>query len=171
RYRDMPMDSRVVFGWDYPDKHFRGPDGVLAMKIPAPRRRGTVAIMVAVTLVLLISFLAIALDGGLLLHNRRVAPAAAPAAALAAADSLYLNYQTGAGSDVGNQAQNAALAVAAANGFGNDRSSTSVDVYIPPQSGFAANKAGYAEVVVKYNQPRGFSNILGTGPLPVTARA
>jgi Flp pilus assembly protein TadG len=141
------------------------------MKISAPRRRGTVAILVAVTLVLLISFLAIALDGGLLLHNRRVAQAAADAAALAAADSLYLNYQANAGSDPGNQARNAALAVAAANGFGNDRSSTDVDVYIPPQSGFAANKAGYAEVVVTYNQPRGFSNILGTGPLPVTARA
>jgi hypothetical protein len=60
---------------------------------------------------------------------------------------------------------------AAANGFKNDGVNAAVTVNIPPLSGLAANKPYCAEVLITYNQVRFFSNIFGTGKLPVTARA
>jgi hypothetical protein len=44
-------------------------------------------------------------------------------------------------------------------------------VNIPPTSGSFAGKAGYAEVIIQFNQKRGFSSIFGSGDLPVKARA
>lgn len=44
-------------------------------------------------------------------------------------------------------------------------------VNIPPASGPFAGTAGYAEVIIKYYQKRGFSGIFGSNNLPVTARA
>jgi len=46
-----------------------------------------------------------------------------------------------------------------------------VTVNIPPLSGPYTGLNGHAEVIIQYNQPRGFSNIFGDGPLPVKARA
>jgi len=114
-----------------------------------------------------LGFTAIAVDGGLLLHDRRTVQAVADAAALAAADNLYYNYQSGSGLDSTGDATKAALAVVSANGFGQ----ASVTVNIPPQSGIAAGKPGYAEVLITYQQSRGFSGVFGKGAIPVSARA
>jgi Flp pilus assembly protein TadG len=135
------------------------------------RRTGAVAVLVAVCLVAIMGVIAIAIDGGMLLDDRRQAQATADAAALAAAADLFKNYATNAGVDVGGTAKASALAYAALNGYNNDGTTNTVTVNIPPTSGNYANKPGYAEVIIQYNQARGFSLIFGTGNVAVKARA
>jgi hypothetical protein len=141
------------------------------MRTRSQRRRGTVAVLVAISLIVIIGITAIAVDGGLLLDQRRRAQSAADTAALAAAEDLYYNYFSGQGLDPNNTAQKSALANAAANGYNNDGVTSTVTVNIPPSSGPYAGQASYAEVIIQYNQVRGFSNIFGDGPIPVKARA
>jgi Flp pilus assembly protein TadG len=137
---------------------------------PRPRR-GAVAVLVAICLVALLSIVAIALDGGVLMDQRRRAQATADAAALAAAIDLYQNYPTNGGVDISGTARQSALTTAAAMGYANDGNPSTVTVNVPPQSGTFAGQVGYAEVLVQWNQSRSFSNIFGSGSIPVTARA
>jgi Flp pilus assembly protein TadG len=137
------------------------------MRLARTPRRGTVVVLVALCLVVLLGFTAIAIDGGLLLHDRRTVQAVADAAALAAADNLYYNYQSGQGLDPTGSAAQTALAVVKDNGL----SQASVQVNIPPLSGIATGKPGYAEVIITYAQSRGFSGVFGSGAIPVAARA
>jgi hypothetical protein len=114
---------------------------------------------------------AISLDGGLLLDQRRHVQAAADAAALAAADDLYLHWQANRGNDLGLTATRAAKDNAAANGYSDDGTSSIVTVNIPPLSGNFTAQAGYVEVIIQFNQKRGFSGVFGSGDIPVRARA
>jgi hypothetical protein len=141
------------------------------MRIQSQRRRGNVAVLTAVSLIALMGITAIAVDGGLLLDDHERAQSAADSAALAAAADLYANYLTGNGLDPNNTASNSAFANAAANSFTNDGVRSIVTVNIPPTSGHFAGMPSYAEVIIQYNQPRGFSNIFGDGDIPVKARA
>src|SRR5207249_11475775 len=133
-------------------------------------RRGAVAVIVAVCLTIVVAVVAIAMDGGTLLDDQRQVQAGADAAALAAACDLYANYPTNLGKDSSSSAYNAAIAAALANGYNNDGVTNKVTVNIPPQ--YPApwdtlpnkpylNKDAYAEVIVEYYQPRGFSGLLG----------
>jgi Flp pilus assembly protein TadG len=137
---------------------------------PEPRR-GTVAVVVAICLMGLMAVLAITVDGGGLLAERRHAQATADAAAMAAATCLYTHYPQNGGNDPNGDASEAAYAIAAGNGYTNDGTHSTVQVNIPPSSGAYSGKSGYAEVIVVYQQRRAFSNVLGSGTLPVRARA
>ncbi len=81
------------------------------------------------------------------------------------------------GTDPKNTAQASALAIAAANGFSNDGVQSVVTVSVSPQNyqgGPNAGKAlpaGYVEVIIQYNAGRTFSNVFGSGAVPVRARA
>jgi hypothetical protein len=130
-----------------------------------------IAVQLAITLTALLSVAAIALDGGVLWSEKRHAQAVADAAAMAGATDLYTNYPTYNGLDTQGTAKASALTTAAANGYSNNGTNSIVTVNIPPQSGLFAGLAGYVEVIVQYNQPRGFSNIFGSAPIPVKARA
>src|SRR5690349_10011994 len=141
------------------------------MRLRSTRRRGVVVVLVVLCLTALISIAAIALDGSLLLDQRRGAQAAADAAALAAAIDLYKNYPTNNGLDPNGTARASAFSVAAANGYKNDGTTSLVGVHIPPGSGNFAGKPGYAEALVTVNQQRGFSQIFGGGTIPIKARA
>ena len=57
-----------------------------------PRREGTVTVLVAVSLIGILSITALSLDGGMLLDKRRQAQTASDSAALAAAADLYYNW-------------------------------------------------------------------------------
>jgi hypothetical protein len=133
-------------------------------------KRGSVIVLVAVTMAAVLGVLAIAMDGGLLLEKKRTVQAVADAAALAAATDLWEHYATNNGLDPARTAYASAMSTAAANGFIDDVNSV-VTVNIGPASGNFANRAGYAEVIIRFNQARGFSSIFGSGSLPVTARA
>jgi hypothetical protein len=135
------------------------------------RRRGIIAVFVALCLTALVGVVAIAIDGGMLYDQMRRGRAAADAAAMAAAADLFQNYPTNQGADPGGTASAAAFAVASANGYTNDGVNSTVTVNIPPASGTYAGLASYAEVIVTYNVQRGFSRIWDTATIPVTARA
>jgi hypothetical protein len=128
-------------------------------------RQGTVILLVAVCLTGMLGFAALALDGGGLLDDRQRVQSAADAAALAAVDQLFLNWQTYHGLDVDGSAKAAAVASATANGFPN------VTVNIPPLAGTFTGQAGYAEVIVQYTQQRYFSTVFGSAPVTVRGRA
>src|SRR5689334_20555266 len=126
---------------------------------PRVSRRGTVAVLTAVCLTVIIAVLAIALDGGSLLAERRHAQAAADAAAFAAACDLYDNYWINSGTDPNGTARTSALDTANANGYSNDGTTSVVTVNIPPKGGDYVGRTGYAEVIVQYYEGRSFSNI------------
>jgi hypothetical protein len=141
-----------------------------------------VTALVGVLLIVAMSVVAIAIDGGLLLDYRRKVQASADAAALAAAWDLFNNYGTNSGLDPSGTANDSGLATAAANGFNNDADDDAltdpndagksvVTVNIPPLSGPFQGQAGYAEVIIQYYQSRGFSGLFGSGNIEVTARA
>ena len=134
-------------------------------------RRGMVAAQVALCMVPLCGVAAFAIDCGMMLEFRRRAQSAADAAALSAANDLYAHYTANSGSDTGGSARSSALTTATANGFSGDGVQSTVTVNIPPLTGPFTNTAGFAEVIVTYYQPRGFSGIFGSGTIPVTARA
>jgi Flp pilus assembly protein TadG len=135
------------------------------------RRRGVVAVFVAVCLTALVGVVAIAIDGGMLYDQLRRGRATADAAAMAAAADLFQNYPANQGTDPSGTAQAAALSLAAANGYANDGVNSTVTVNIPPASGIYAGQASYAEVIVTYNVQRGFSRIWSNATIPVTARS
>jgi len=137
-----------------------------------PIRRGAVTPFVALCMMLMLpAIVALVVDGGMLLTERRRAQATADAAAMAAACVLYDNYPVDQGQGVVGNPSGAALAVASSNGYTNDGTTSTVVVNIPPQSGIYAGLPSYVEVIVTYFQGRAFSGVLGTGTMPVKARA
>jgi hypothetical protein len=136
-----------------------------------------VAVLVAVCLIVLMTVLAMGLDGGLLQDERRHAQATADAAALAGAAELYRYYGTYGGQDTNGAARTAALNVAKLNGYDNDGQTSTVTVNLHGDNYSGGPKAGqpipkgYIEVEVEYQMPRFFSNVIGSGKMPVKARA
>jgi Flp pilus assembly protein TadG len=133
--------------------------------------------LAVLSLTLLVSMVALVVDGGCLMEERRHAQATADAAALAAAADLYTNYGTNGGADPKGTAAASAQATASANGFTNDGVQSVVTVNVSPQNyqgGPNAGSAlppGYVEVIVQYNASRTFSGVFGPGTVPVRARA
>ena len=144
-----------------------------------PRRKGTVVVVVAITMVALLSFVALSLDGGILMDKRRQAQSAADAAALAAANDLFKNWFVtsstyGAqfkGLDPSGSAKAAAMATAAANGYVDGVNGCSVVVNIPPKSGPFKDQACHTEVIISHSQQRYFSRVFGSDDVPYGARA
>lgn len=115
-------------------------------------RRGTVAVLVALLLPVIIGVTALGLDGGLLLLQRRQAQSIADAAALAGAYSMY-------GGSSFSTAQSAAIAIGTQNGV-----TISTSQVTQP-------KTGYVAVSVTVTQPRCFSALWGSGNMSATANA
>ena len=159
---------------------------------PTQRRRGATLVTMSVALVVLVGIMALALEGGSIMAERRRAQAVADAAALAAACDLSYQYGFSKGLDTTGKAADSALQVAYASQYYNQLGGTSltdkqiaaalrhynsnivtkVSVNIPPKlSADFSGQAGYAEVVVLAMQPPGLSAIFGSGLRQVTARA
>lgn len=140
-------------------------------------RRGGISPLSVLCLALLLGIVALVVDGGTLMEDRRHVQAAADASALAAAADLFANYPANQGADPSGTAQASALSTAAANGFSNDGEQSIVTVNIAPanyQDGPNAGKPlppGYAEVIVQSNASRLFSGVFRSGAIPVRARA
>src|ERR1051325_7691931 len=118
-------------------------------KLPAaaPRRPGNVTVWVILSSSVIVGIVALGMDGGRLMEERRHVQAAADAAALAAAADLYQNYTQQQGQDTTGTARTAALSSAAANGYTHDGARTMVTVRVPPPTGAFAGQAGYVEVI------------------------
>jgi hypothetical protein len=120
----------------------------------------------ALSLAVVVGIVAIALDGGRMLEERRRAQAAADAAALAAGADLYAHYWTNHGQDLQGTAAEAARSSAAANGY----PASGVTVNIPPRSGSFAGQAGYAEVFISNSVAATFGRIFTSSDPTVSAR-
>ena len=113
------------------------------------RRRGAVLVIAALLLVALVGMMAVTLECGSLMVERRRAQAIADAAATAAACDLAYNFGFNLGTDPQGTAVASALTTAAAAGYANDGITSTVTVNIPPTSGDYLGKAGYVEVLVQ----------------------
>jgi hypothetical protein len=135
------------------------------------RRRGGVSVWLVLGLTAILGILALGMDGGRMQEERRRAQATADAAALAAATDLYQNWWTYHGKDFDGTARDAALKVAAANGYTNDGTSSVVTVNVPPTQGAFAGKAEHVEVIAEYRLGATFGKVFTREDLPVRARA
>lgn len=133
----------------------------------APRRPGTTLAWVVLSLSVLVGMMALALDGGRLVDERRRLQVVADAAALAAGKELYAGYWANLGTDPSGAARTSALQSAAANGY----PASAVTVNIPPASGPLAGRPGHAEVNLSSTVEAGFGRIFTGGGMPVTARS
>jgi hypothetical protein len=134
-------------------------------------RRGHTLVLVVLCLIPITGVVAIVVDGGLLMSERRHVQRAADSAALAAATDLFTNAKTNSGTDPNGTGKQSALTTAKANGVANDGTTSTVTVNIPPKSGTFMGQNGYAEVLITYNQSRLFSRLWGSDNIQVTARS
>jgi Flp pilus assembly protein TadG len=135
-------------------------------------RKGKVVALVALCLIPILGVVSIAVDGGMVMTDRREIQRAADHAALAAAVDIFTNWNTNQGADPSGNAAKSAKTTATANGFTDDGGkTTTVTVNIPPTSGTFNGVTGYAEVIITYKQSRYFSYIWGDSKINVAARA
>ncbi|MGH8011402.1 MAG: pilus assembly protein TadG-related protein, partial [Candidatus Binataceae bacterium] len=125
-------------------------------------RSGQTLVLAALSMVVMVGFVALAVDVGLLLTIKRRMQTAADAGAIAAATALRT------GGDFGQITQ-AADGIASLNGF----SAVDVTVYSPPEHGDPAyvGNAGYVEVDVAKAEPTYFLRALGYRSIDVSAKA
>jgi Flp pilus assembly protein TadG len=127
--------------------------------------RGQALIIIAAAIVGLIALTAISVDGGLAYLDRRSAQNAADTAALGAALTKIRN---------GNWLD-AGLARAASNGYDNNGTTNTVEVYNPPISGPYTGNAEYIQVLITSHIKTYFAPVVGitqlTNKVQAVARA
>ena len=121
------------------------------------KREGAIYALLLVSISVIVALLAITLDGGRLLDQRRTVQQAADLAALAAAADLYSRYDVNNGLDPAGTAAAAATSIAQSNGFACDGVASTITVNVPPKSGPFAQQAGHAEVILYANLTGSFS--------------
>jgi Flp pilus assembly protein TadG len=127
----------------------------------AAYRRGQILVIVAMLMAVLVGFVALATDVGLLWSERRQMQTATDAAAIAAATALR------SAASISSAARN----VASINGFTNGTNSATVTVNNPPASGNFAGNSNYVEVIIAQPETTYFLRVLGYNSLTVSARA
>lgn len=127
-------------------------------------QRGQAILLIALLMVVLLGFIGLAIDGGVLYKTQRDARNAADAAMLAATYRLCTGGDSAA-------VQAAGLAAAATNDFDNDGVTNTVTVNNPPASGPAAGNPEFVEVVVWADAPTYLIQLVYTGPTEVSARS
>jgi hypothetical protein len=121
---------------------------------------GQVLVTGVICIGLLMGFMAVAIDVGLLYRAKRIMQIAADAGAVDGAAELPI----GDWSEAGN-------AGAALNGFSNGVNGATVSVNNPPVYGAYAGNSHYVEVIVSESEPVFFMKVFGYGAMTVTARA
>ncbi len=139
------------------------------------RRRGTVVVIAAILLSAMLGIVGIALDGGMLMEEKRHVQAAVDAAAMAGAGDLFKHYIQNQGIDVSGTAAAAALDTLAHDGYTNVNATitinTSPTAYAEgPNQGKPIPK-GYIEVIVTAQRTAGFSKVFGSNTLNIHARS
>src|ERR1035437_9302695 len=122
--------------------------------------RGQTIILAALCFTMLLGFVALAVDVGLMFRAKRVMQTAADSGAIAGAEEL--NY-----ADVTAAAQ----ADAARNGVTNGSDGATVAVNNPQLQGPHTGSAGYVEVIVSQSQATYFMNVFSRGSMTVSGRA
>jgi hypothetical protein len=132
--------------------------------------RGQAIILIALAMVALLAFLALAVDGGRVYAERRRLQNAADASAMAAANAVAN------GADAATAA-NAALTQAGLNDVvdadAGVNSAAAVDVIVnnPPQHGAYTGNNEYYEVVIRTTQPASFTGLINVNSSKIEAYA
>jgi len=125
------------------------------------RRHGQAVIIFALASMVLVGFVALSVDAGFLMAERRQAQSAADAAALAAASDLLHNKSE-------NQMRNSGKDYGAVNA---DVATANVTINWPPKTGPYTGDKKYVEAVVTKDVDRFFLGAIYSGEWEVTARA
>lgn len=130
-------------------------------------RRGTVLVKLAILLPVLMGFMGLTIDGGMMLSSRRQAQNAADAAALAAAQDLMKGHSHSTAMGSANRY------IQQVNGLPNATSLVEGTTFnIPPTSGPFAGNNDYVAVIVEAPYPSFFMQVLtGESQPTITARA
>lgn len=115
----------------------------------------------ALGIAILLGFVALAVDVGVMFHTRRATQAAADAGAIAGAQTIKY----------GGDPTIAARADSARNGFEDGVNGVSVAVNRPPLRGPGAGNSDYVEVIVTAPQPTFFMRVMHFRSMSVAARA
>jgi hypothetical protein len=124
-------------------------------------KRGQVIVLVALSVTVLLGFLGLATDVGVLWATKRKAQTAADAAAVAGANATL-------GSDSAAYST-AATDVAALNGFTNGANGTTITVSQPDPSGYPSGT--YVQVNITKSMSTYFLGVLGYRTIPITVSA
>lgn len=122
---------------------------------------GQAVVLMALALVGLVAFAALAIDAGRMYSEKRHAQNAADNAALAAARAMCLDQDF----------TSAARLLAGENGYDNDGVNNIVTVFNPPTIGPHSGDRNYVEVVIVSNFPGTLIQFFREGGLQVTVRA
>jgi Flp pilus assembly protein TadG len=125
-----------------------------------PDESGQTIILAALCFSLLLGFVALAVDVGLMFNAKRISQTAADSAAVAGAQEV--NY---------GDATAAAKADAARNGVTAGANGATVAVNSPPLKGPNAGKLGYVEVIVSQSQPTFFMKVFNRKTMLVSGRS
>ena len=124
---------------------------------------GQIAILLALSIVVLMAFGALAMDVGYFQSDRRRMQSAADSAAIAGEREIV----AGDGFSVTSAAQTDA----GLNGFTNGTASVSVQVNNPPSSGSYSGDSSAVEVIISRPEPTRLLRVLGIDTVNVSARA
>ncbi len=130
----------------------------------AQMQSGQAIVLMALTMVGLLGFTGLAVDGGGLFFLQRDAQNATDAAVIAA---TYARCTGGSSAEI----VSAGIAAAEANGFYDGQDDRSVTVTNPPTSGDKAGDPSYVEVEISGTKPAYFIQVVYKGPLQVSTRA
>src|SRR5271154_2978311 len=122
---------------------------------------GQVLVLTVMLMVVLVGFVALATDVGLLWSERRQMQTATDAAAIAAATALRSAASISSAAD----------SVASINGFTNGANSATITVNNPPATGNFAGNSNYVEVIIAQPETTYFLRALGYSSLTVSTRA
>ncbi len=134
-----------------------------ALRTARNSQTGSVAIMLALLISVLIGFAALGTETGYAMFKQRQMLAAASAAALSAANAMMTGHPASPATE--------AKAVAAAAGFVHGTGGVTVTVNTPPLSGPYTGAATAIEVIVGQPQTLPMSSLFSTEPWTVSARA
>ncbi|MFP5234542.1 MAG: pilus assembly protein TadG-related protein [Acidobacteriota bacterium] len=121
---------------------------------------GQAIVIGALCIALLLGFVSLAVEVGMLFAVQQGLQNAADSAAITGVQEL--NY---------GDATAAAQADAARNGFTNDADGVTVTVNSPPASGPNAGTSGFVEVIISKEQPVWFMSLFGHNSMTVSARS
>ena len=122
---------------------------------------GQALVLFVLGLVVLLGFVALAIDGSRIYMEHVHAQSVADAAALSGALAKCRNQDV----------SNAATSIAASNGFNNDNVNDTVTVANPPSSGSHAGDSDYVQVSITANIEASFAQLIYNGPLQTTVQA
>lgn len=138
---------------------------------------GQVLVVVALSMTVLLGFVAFATDMGLMLRQRRIAQTVADAAAMAAAtESLNEGTPSSVTSGIWTAASHDAVmngyTPGSSNGTANSSTGVTLTINLTPNIGISSyNSPGYVQTVVALNTSTVFMNLFGVHAMNVSATA